>query len=181
MSSDPAQFVYMTCRPGAETVLKQEVAASDPTWRLAFSRPGFVTFKVADAEQINESQLAAKHWIFARTHGISLGRISGTQLGEMARQVWQHPGVATSAAEVPFAELHVWQRDAQFCDESEIPVFATPLAEEIEAALRATAPANCARFQHQGRARAARASAIAVCSMLSSSNQTNGGSAVISP
>jgi 23S rRNA (cytidine2498-2'-O)-methyltransferase len=146
MPSDLAQFVYMTCRPGAETVLKQEVAASDPTWRLAFSRPGFVTFKLADTERADESQLAARHWIFARTHGVSLGRISATQLGEMAQQVWQLPGVASSATEEPFADVHVWQRDAQFSDDSEIPVFVTPLAEEIETALRATAPANCTKI-----------------------------------
>ena len=34
-----------------------------------------------------------RHWTFARTHGISLGRITGTQLGEMVQQVWQVPGV----------------------------------------------------------------------------------------
>ena len=45
MSQDAAQFVFMTCRGGAESALKQEVARVEPEWRPSFSRPGFLTFK----------------------------------------------------------------------------------------------------------------------------------------
>jgi 23S rRNA (cytidine2498-2'-O)-methyltransferase len=160
MPSDSAQFVFMTCRPGAETALKQEVAGSDPMWRLAFSRPAFVTFKFADGQPLDESQLAARHWIFARTHGISLGRITGTQIGEMAPKVWQLPSVAAHAADESFADVHVWQRGAQFSDDSEIPNSVTPLAEEIEAALRTAAPANCAKIKISTRWKGPRGASI---------------------
>ena len=36
----------------------------------------------------------------------------------------------------PFADIHVWERERQFSNDSEIPVFVTPLAEEIESAIR---------------------------------------------
>src|SRR3990170_1262181 len=89
MSNDQPQFVFMTCRPGAESALKQEVARTEPAWRLAFSRPGFVTFKLASTETIDDRQLAARSWVLARTHGISLGKVTGDELATLARQVWE--------------------------------------------------------------------------------------------
>jgi 23S rRNA (cytidine2498-2'-O)-methyltransferase len=142
MSHDPPKFVFMTCRPGAETALKQEVARTEPEWRLAFSRPGFVTFKRATAEPIDDAQLASRSWVLARTHGVSLGKVTGDELAQLAGEVWSLAGVAALVAEGPLDDVHAWERDAQRNDDTSA-LLVTPLATEIENAIRAAAPASC--------------------------------------
>src|SRR5882672_1641975 len=99
MTIAPPTFVFMTCRPGAEPALKQEVLRTQPGWRSAFSRPGFVTFKLSEAEPCEAARLAAMHWTFARAHGISLGRVTGTTTAELVGQLWQLDGVVALAAD----------------------------------------------------------------------------------
>lgn len=43
-------FCFVTCQPGAEPFVKADVARRHPNLRLAFSRPGFVTFKNPEGE-----------------------------------------------------------------------------------------------------------------------------------
>jgi 23S rRNA (cytidine2498-2'-O)-methyltransferase len=139
MSHDAAQFVFMTCRAGAEGALKQEVARVEPAWRPAFSRPGFLTFKHAGESLLDDKELGERHWTFAHAHGISLGRLTGTQLADLVRQVWQHAGVAAFVDSKTPLEIHVWQREPAFDDAGD-ETFVTPLCLEFEAALRAAAP-----------------------------------------
>lgn len=146
MSKDAAQFVFMTCRAGAEGALKQEVACVEPDWRLAFSRPGFMTFKNGGERTIDARQLAERHWVLAHAHGISLGHVKGSQLAQLVEQVWQHPGVAALATAGELADIHVWQRVPVSLDGGGIETCVTPLAEEIEAALCAAAPETCAKL-----------------------------------
>jgi 23S rRNA (cytidine2498-2'-O)-methyltransferase len=141
MSKDDAQFVFMTCRSGAETALKQEVARVEPAWRPSFSRPGFLTFKHTGSRPLEEREVAERNWTFAHAHGISLGRLTGSQLAQLAQQVWQHAGMSELLAENTSLDLHVWQREPVF-DESGNDTFMTPLCQEIEATLRATAPVS---------------------------------------
>jgi 23S rRNA (cytidine2498-2'-O)-methyltransferase len=142
MSRAAPQFVFMTCRPGAETALKQEVARSEPEWRLAYSRPGFATFKCASDgrlvdEPIDDKRLAERSWVLARTHGLSLGKVTGEELATLARQVWE------LVRDEPFGDIHVWQRDAERSEDASGAPGATPLAAEIERAIRAAASASC--------------------------------------
>ena len=139
MSKENAQFVFMTCRAGAEAALKQEVARLMPAWRPAFSRPGFLTFKHAGETPLDDKELAERHWTFAHAHGISLGRLTGTQLADLVRQVWQHAGVVAFVDSKTPLEIHVWQRESALDDAGD-ETFVTPLGLEIEAALRAAAP-----------------------------------------
>ena len=111
MSQDAAQFVFMTCRAGAEAALKQEVANVEPGWRPSFSRPGFLTFKNAGEQAIDDRKLAERNWTFAYTQGISLGRLAGDQLADLVRQFWEHPEVAAIATSGATIDLHVWQRE----------------------------------------------------------------------
>lgn len=147
MSDEAAQFVFMTCRPGAEGAVKAEVARGEPAWRPSFSRPGFLTFKHAGERPLDERQLAERNWTFAHAHGISLGRHSGSQLAELAEQVWRHDGVAAIATMHPFADIHVWQREPIATDDRGSETFVTPLCEEIEHAVRAAAPDSCGRLR----------------------------------
>lgn len=144
MSHHASQFVFMTCRAGAEAALKQEVAFLEPNWRPAFSRPGFLTFK-CELPRPTAQQLAERNWTFAYACGISLGKVCGGQLGELVEDVW---GVVAAANlihhNVPL-DIHVWQRmPALDADGNE--TFVTPLCEEIESALRKSAP-NAAEIQ----------------------------------
>ena len=147
MPTPDAQFVFMTCQPGAIGALKQEVARTDPAWRLAFSRPGFLTFKLPADRPTDDKQLAARHWVLAHTHGLSLGRVSGTSLAESAAALWQHASIAEMASEHRPADVHVWQRDPQHADERGIETCSTPLAREVEQAVRAAAPESCAALR----------------------------------
>src|SRR6185295_20324065 len=97
MSQDAAQFVFMTCRPGAEGAVKQEVARFEPAWRPSFSRPGFLTFKCGGEKPIDEQRLAERNWTFAHASGFSFGRLSRSQLAQLVQQFWEHPGVAVVA------------------------------------------------------------------------------------
>lgn len=93
-----AQFVYAVCQLGAEPALKAEVARLHPTWRLAFSRPGLLTWK-APAPVGLELELGA---VLARCHGLSLGR--ATSSAEVAQALGEH-GVNGAF------QLHVFERD----------------------------------------------------------------------
>ena len=73
MSQDAAQFVFMTCRAGAESALKQEVARVEPAWRPSFSRPGFLTFKNTGEGQV-DATLAI---VFSADDGCDVGEDSG--------------------------------------------------------------------------------------------------------
>jgi 23S rRNA (cytidine2498-2'-O)-methyltransferase len=139
MSKDDAQFVFMTCRAGAETALKREVARIMPAWRPAFSRPGFLTFKVDGTTPIDDKALAERNWTFAHACGISLGKVTGSQLSTLVEQVWQLAGAIGSPDSKRTLDLHVWQREPAIDEEGD-QTFVTPLCLEIEAALRAAAP-----------------------------------------
>lgn len=138
MSLESPQFVFMTCRAGAEAALKQEVARMQTTWRPSFSRPGFLTFKCGD-DRLDVHQFAERNWTFAYTCGISLGKVVGTQLAELVAGVWGSPDVLTAVAGKTRVDIHVWQREPAM-DEDGDPTYATPLCLEIESALRLAAP-----------------------------------------
>jgi len=151
MSKDGAQFVFMTCRAGAEGAVKEEVARAQPEWRFSFSRPGFVTFKHVGERPLDDRQLAERHWTFAHAHGFSLGRVTGEKLEELVAAVWTLEAVAPLAAEGRFADIHVWQL-ASPGDDVDDEQFVTPLCQEIEAALRAAAPESCEKLRSMPRA-----------------------------
>jgi len=161
MSQDAAQFVFMTCRPGAEGALKQEVARIESAWRPSFSRPGFLTFKNGGGKPLDVHRLAERSWTFAHAHGISLGKLVGTQLGELVREFWAHPGIAALARSGGQLDLHVWQREPA-ADDSGLVTNVTPLCAEIESVLRARAPeaARIARTMSKHRHATERNSAV---------------------
>jgi 23S rRNA (cytidine2498-2'-O)-methyltransferase len=60
------RFYFAICQTGAEKAVKAEVLAEHPQLRFAFSRPGFVTFKDAEA---GTAPLTIHRGIFARLWG----------------------------------------------------------------------------------------------------------------
>jgi 23S rRNA (cytidine2498-2'-O)-methyltransferase len=112
----------------------------EPTWRPSFSRPGFLTFKLTDEKHLDAERLAERNWTFAHAHGISLGKLTGTQLAELVQQFWENPGIAALASSGVPLDLHVWQREPAAVDDGDLNTYVTPLCEEVEAALRGAAP-----------------------------------------
>jgi len=98
------KFIFAVCQIGAEPALKAEVARNWPEYRFAYSRPGFVTFKVD--ENHPPSTGFDLRSVFARTYGISLGKVTGVDHAALAEQVWQ------LANGIPVQHLHVWRRDS---------------------------------------------------------------------
>ena len=106
----PARFAFCTCQPGAEAALKREVEIRLAQWRFAFSRPGFVTFKLPTEIEVEEFE--PPRLIFARTAGLSFARLEAAEsIGDLAKQVWQEPEVQELAERGP-SQLHVWERDS---------------------------------------------------------------------
>lgn len=146
------RFLYAVCQRGAEAVLKRELARQQPTMQPAFSRPGFVTFKLA--EPCAEPQRFSLVSTFARTWGFSLGNVSGTHLRILASALWQLPEVlqllaAPQLTAAPLKAIHVWQRDLALPGQRGFEPGPTPLAEEVRQALFRTAPIESLR-QEQG-------------------------------
>ena len=102
-----ARFLFAACQPGSEAALKSDIARRSPGLRFAFSRPGFVTFSVAeDTSPMLRSP-------FARTWGHSLGKVTGADTTELARGLWTAVATRLKANGLErFQHLHVWQRGA---------------------------------------------------------------------
>jgi len=119
-------FLFVTCQIGAEQALKQELAARWPQFRLAYSRPGFLTCKLPPEHRLRaDFDLGA---VFARARAFSLGKVAGSDPEELAQAVW---GLYTGP--LP-RRLHVWQRHTQGLGEEGA---AAPVSEAaVEAAER---------------------------------------------
>jgi 23S rRNA (cytidine2498-2'-O)-methyltransferase len=120
--SERPRFLFITCQAGAQQAVKGELARRWPEFQFAFSRPGFLTFKLPeDCKLPPDFTLGA---VFARAHGFSLGAVNGDDPDVLARGVW------TLMAERPWQRIHVWERDA-----------ASPGEHEFEPGLTAAAAA----------------------------------------
>jgi 23S rRNA (cytidine2498-2'-O)-methyltransferase len=105
--------------------------------RFAFSRPGFVTFRITgDAGNDSSPMLRSP---FARTWGHSLGKVVGAN--ELARDLWRLVAAQRATHDIAqFHHLHVWQRESAFPgDEGFDPAVVTP-AQEAGALLLAQRP-----------------------------------------
>ncbi|RMG03413.1 MAG: hypothetical protein D6741_02285 [Planctomycetota bacterium] len=97
-----SRFVFLTCRIGAERVVKSFIGCKYPNLRFAFSRPGFLTFKTTDDSLVGEGfRLECP---FARRWGLSFGRIP-LDAPDWPQRVWK-----TVEGE-PIRAVHVWPRD----------------------------------------------------------------------
>jgi len=101
--SDGPQFLYVTCQVGAEPALKRDLARRWPAFRLAYSRPGFLTLKLPAQHGLSpDFDLES---VFARAYGFSLGKVSGQDADALAAGAW---GLWDQR---PVQRVHVWERD----------------------------------------------------------------------
>jgi 23S rRNA (cytidine2498-2'-O)-methyltransferase len=135
----PAKFLFTAVQPGFEAALKQEVARRDASLKFAFSRPGFVTFRIgSDASAAGREQAAPSggggtasgggraasvddpaasgeragfRAAFARTWGYSLGKVAGPDARELASELWRIVAARCSADRIAeFRHVHAWRR-----------------------------------------------------------------------
>jgi 23S rRNA (cytidine2498-2'-O)-methyltransferase len=136
---DAASFLFITCQVGAEKAVKGEMARAWPAFRFAYSRGGFVTFKLPEGHGLADDFNLRS--VFARAYAFSLGKVTGESTDELARKAWQLVG------DLPVEQIHVWQRDAHAPGDHGYQPGPTPLAYEAEAALRRFDPMQLAGEQ----------------------------------
>ncbi len=131
------RFLFAACQPGSEAALKGDVARRDATLRFAFSRPGFVTFRIAD-DAADDSPPALR-CAFARTWGYSLGKVVGSN--ELARDLWRLVAAERASHGIAhFRHLHVWQREGALPGDEGFDATAATPAQEAGALLLAQRP-----------------------------------------
>jgi 23S rRNA (cytidine2498-2'-O)-methyltransferase len=74
-------FLFSPCQVGAETAFKTEIRRLFPDFRLSYSRPGFLTFRVDNPTPDDNQTLDivtnfVNRSVFARTVAVSLGKIN---------------------------------------------------------------------------------------------------------
>lgn len=123
-------FAMMSCAYGAEKAVKKSMA--DDGWRLAFSRPGFVTAK-------HDAPGGLPTGIFIRTAAHSLGHSKNSD-GSAQLQSLLEILDQSQSAQRPFDHLHVWPRDrapiGRFGFEPGIDEVAAAVAQEIHSVIR---------------------------------------------
>ena len=144
-SNAPPSFLFVTCQVGAENAVKFELANRWPSFRFAYSRPGFLTFKLLPGHDLAEDfELGS---IFARSYGFSLGKARDTDPERLAKAVWELAG------DREFDRLHVWSRDTASPGSRGFEVGLSERAGLIEQAVRAAAPAGSSPLGQGARAR----------------------------
>jgi len=127
------EFIWAACQHGANAALKRDAARRLPECKAAFSRPGFVTFKLdppsSDLQRYEMLSTLARRVCF------SLGKVEGDSAAQVARDVWALPTVAEYLANQSVGGLHVWQRDERPPGERGFEPGPTPLANEVRQAL----------------------------------------------
>jgi 23S rRNA (cytidine2498-2'-O)-methyltransferase len=98
-----SQFLFVTCQVGAEKAVKAELAVRWPAFRLAFSRPGFLTFKLPPKHALaDDFDLES---VFARAYAFSFGEVAGDDQEELDAAVWNLAKGRT------IQRIHVWEKD----------------------------------------------------------------------
>ncbi|MEO0530998.1 MAG: hypothetical protein AAF266_10560, partial [Planctomycetota bacterium] len=135
------EFAFCTCQPGIESALKAEVAARIPSWKFAFSRPGFVTFKLP--MPMAPQRFEPMRLTFARTIGLSYGRVEADEAtpGPLAEKLWAHEATKALASPGTVA-LHVWSRDQDIPGENGIEPGRSEASLAALEAIRDAAPEN---------------------------------------
>lgn len=96
-----SSFAMICCACGAEQVVKKSAAADG--WRLAFSRPGFVTLK-------HDGLAQTPHGPFVRTVSRSIGSARSDVAATLIESLAGHLAASTDGPK-EFDQLHVWPKD----------------------------------------------------------------------
>jgi 23S rRNA (cytidine2498-2'-O)-methyltransferase len=114
-------FIFSPCQVGAETAFKTEIRQLFPDFRLSYSRPGFLTFRV-DSPTLDNTQTSelvsdfVSRSVFARTAAVSLGKINlettniekTDAFGLLADKIW----AIVEQNRIFVNRIHVFRRDS---------------------------------------------------------------------
>lgn len=132
--TNTAKFIFVSCQAGAEAALRKEVPGNHKELKLAFSRPGFVTFKV-DPENRLPDRFTLKSTL-ARTSGWSLGRVESDKSENIIAKIIEDASEILARASV----IHVWERDRKMPGaggfEPGVSVLATEVGQQLLAAMK---------------------------------------------
>lgn len=137
-ADSPPHFLFATCQVGAERAVKGEMARLWPAFRFAYSRSGFLTFKLPPDHGLPDDFNPRS--VFARSWGFSLGKTRAASEEERVREV------ARLGGDRRYDKLHVFERDKSPPGEHGFEPRITPAAESAEAALRSLWPADAAQL-----------------------------------
>ena len=109
-SSPPSEsakprFIFVACHPSCQDVCKREVLEKHPVLSFAFSRPGFMTFKLAP--DVNWPFGFDLRCTFARTYGWSSHRLDQSNPEALAQVASERLQQDTN-----LGAIHIWQRVA---------------------------------------------------------------------
>jgi 23S rRNA (cytidine2498-2'-O)-methyltransferase len=94
-------FAFATCLPGMEPALKLDLARARPELRLAYSRPGLVTFKSPRPVPPDDPPGSVFAWVWGRSVGaasdpaaaaVQLAALGATRVHAFARDPGPEPG-----------------------------------------------------------------------------------------
>ncbi|MCH2129007.1 MAG: hypothetical protein MK179_07665 [Pirellulaceae bacterium] len=106
--SSNTPFVFAGCQRGAENALKTDLLAQQPDLRFAFSRPGFLTFKLP-APTASSTEIALRS-AFLRCTGRTCGKATAENKEDLLSHFTQFLEAQTTRA------IHVWHRQAPSTD-----------------------------------------------------------------
>lgn len=130
-------FIFVACQHGAEGPIKQELTKAASVFRLAFSRPGLITFKVVRNAMESENKVRSsmhptvelpQHPLI-RQSGWVLKQVRGTHAGPMVEEVIAAVGGDWNC-------LHVFPRDIESPGENGFEPGVNPLCSEIGSLLQ---------------------------------------------
>lgn len=119
----PTDFIYVICQNGAEAATKLEILSAHQNLKLAFSRPGFITFKV-DAEDQLPLRFSLRSTL-ARAYGWSIGKAQNEQAQELVQKIVDEPVLQAAS------HLHIWQRDSVMPGKNGFEPGISPLAQAM--------------------------------------------------
>ncbi len=132
------KFIFVVCQNGAEAATKLEIMSNHSNLKLAFSRPGFITFKAETEDQLPERFTLIS--TLARTYGWCLGKCSGEDAAVLVDQIATLPKFAEAE------QIHVWQRDPFIPGRNGFEPGVTALAREVGSMFEKTEQAQAKKL-----------------------------------
>jgi 23S rRNA (cytidine2498-2'-O)-methyltransferase len=120
------QFVFLVCQHGTEPTIKARWTAENSPFRLAFSRPGLLTFKIvepATGQTPGSDVTLPEDWMI-RQSGLSLGQLRGGEAAALIEQTLQLSGF-------DWDTVHVFERDSGLPGDRGFEPGPTELSKEI--------------------------------------------------
>ncbi len=132
------QFVFLLCQHGTEPTLKARWTGENNSFRLAFSRPGLLTLKIAEIPSSapllaksngSSSSVAVPHDWMIRLSGLAIGQVKESAESSVSAEVLVNQ--ALELAGTDWQAVHIFARDRDLPGLNGVEPGPTPLCHEI--------------------------------------------------